>query len=297
MKSKIQIKNITDLSLRETVESDIRQKINCITVDCKRVVSQFSSPTYLNALSAILVLSGRGSICINYKSYQIKEDMLLLLSSSHLFYFYDCSEDFKCICLFVSKVYMDDMDTTDMIYKRIRYGVRLYNEPVVALSQANALVIFDRMKRVDKSISYTEHYYYKEVILNSLFAFYLDLSDILERQMTLPGNDSITRYESVIKSFIELLVIHYREEHKVEFYASELNLSSNYLTLIVKQVTGQSVSDFIYEMLYSEARTLLSHSKLSVQEIAAKLNFSDQSSFGKFFKRKSGLSPKEFRKE
>ena len=56
MKSKIQIKNITDLSLRETVESDIRQKINCITVDCKRVVSQFSSPTYLNALSAILVL-------------------------------------------------------------------------------------------------------------------------------------------------------------------------------------------------------------------------------------------------
>jgi len=153
------------------------------------------------------------------------------------------------------------------------------------------------MKRVDKSISYTEHYYYKEVILNSLFAFYLDLSDILERQMTLPGNDSITRYESVIKSFIELLVIHYREEHKVEFYASELNLSSHYLTLIVKQVTGQSVSDFIYEMLYSEARTLLSHSKLSVQEIAAKLNFSDQSSFGKFFKRKSGLSPKEFRKE
>ena len=83
----------------------------------------------------------------------------------------------------------------------------------------------------------------------------------------------------------------------MEFYASELNLSSHYLTLIVKQVTGQSVSDFIYEMLYSEARTLLSHSKLSVQEIAAKLNFSDQSSFGKFFKRKSGLSPKEFRKE
>ena len=46
----------------------------------------------------------------------------------------------------------------------------------------------------------------------------------------------------------------------------------------MKRVTGQSVADFIFEMLYSEARTLLTHSKLSIQEIASSLNFSDQSS-------------------
>ena len=50
-------------------------------------------------------------------------------------------------------------------------------------------------------------------------------------------------------------------------------------------------------MLFSEARNLLTHSKLSVQEIATTLNFSDQSSFGKFFKRKAGISPVDFRKD
>lgn len=74
-------------------------------------------------------------------------------------------------------------------------------------------------------------------------------------------------------------------------------MSPHYLTLIVKHVTGQSASDFIFEMLYSEARNLLTHSKLSIQEIASKLNFSDQSSFGKFFKRKAGVSPFDFRRE
>ena len=49
-------------------------------------------------------------------------------------------------------------------------------------------------------------------------------------------------------------------------------------------------------MLYSEACTLLSYSQLSIQEIATVMNFSDQSSFGKFFRKKSGLSPIEFRK-
>lgn len=50
-------------------------------------------------------------------------------------------------------------------------------------------------------------------------------------------------------------------------------------------------------MLFSEARNLLTHSKLTVQEIATVLNFSDQSAFGKFFKRKAGVSPVDFRRE
>ena len=107
----------------------------------------------------------------------------------------------------------------------------------------------------------------------------------------------MVRYETVTKSFIELLTMYYREEHKVSCYASKLNITPHYLTWVVKRVTGQTASDFIFEMLYSEARNLLTHSKLSIQEITTKLNFADQTSFGQFFKRNSSLSPIEFRKQ
>lgn len=297
MKSEIHIKNIGELFPDRGETSDLRKKVNCLTIGYQDVVSQFSSPVYFDALISILVLSGTGTVCVNYKAYPLGADHLLVLSSSHLFNFGDCSSDFKCLCLLVSKEFIHEMDSTEMIYHRVKYGVRLYSTPIVKLGRDNAVLLSRRMFAVSETIDCSDHFYYKEMVLNCLFTFYLDLSNVLERYAVAHGEGNLTRYESTIKSFIELLVAHYREEHKVEFYAARLNLSAHYLTLIVKRVTGQSVCDFVFEMLYSDARTLLTQSKLSVQEIATLLNFSDQSSFGKFFKRKAGVSPVDFRKK
>lgn len=266
-------------------------------LDDKSVSAQFSSPLFLNAATALFVLCGTSSIHINYKVHSLKKGTLVILSASHLFSFGECSRDFRCLGLFVSKEFMEEMDSTDMIYRRIKYGVRLYNMPVIRLSEPQFALLAERVLAIERTIADTDHLYQKEMILNHLFTFYLDLSNILDRRTGFQGENNLNRYESIIKSFIELLVNHYRKEHKVAFYASHLNISAHYLTLIVKRITGQSVRDFIFEMLYSEARNLLSHSKLSIQEITVALNFSDQSSFGKFFKRKSGISPLDYRKE
>ena len=297
MKNQNYIKNINELRLYGIEKNSMREKINCIPITCNDVLSQLSSPIYINATIAILVLSGTATLSVNDKDYNLKSNSIALLSSSHLFLLSHCSSDFNAQCLFVSKEFMDEMDSTDMIYKRIKYGVMLYNAPVMQLKDLQASLLLERITTINKVIDDPDHYYYKEMILNSLFAFYLDLSNIIERNIDRGNADNQTRYENIIKSFIGLLVDNYRKEHKAEFYASQLNITAHYLTLIVKRITGQSVSDFIFEMLYSEARNLLTHSKLSIQEIANGLNFSDQSSFGKFFKRKSGVSPVEFRKE
>lgn len=296
MKNTIHIRNIVEILPPSDFQEGVGNKIARVSLDCRTVNSQLSEAMFLNAAIAILVLSGTGVLSANYKSHTIQPDSILLLSASHLFKLSDCSDDFKCLCLFVSKEFMEEMDSTDMIYKRIKYGVRLFNAPVVRLNPDHTRLLEKRIHAVGEAIGNTKHLYYKEMVLNCLFTFYLDLSDIIDRQLNFYEEGCLNRYESLIKSFIELLINNYRKEHKVEFYASELNVSAHYLTLIVKRVTGQSVCNFIFEMLYSDARTLLIHSKLSIQEITVLLNFSDQSSFGKFFKRKSGVSPADFRK-
>jgi AraC family transcriptional regulator, transcriptional activator of pobA len=297
VKNSVHIKNIGELLSLPYLANDIRTRINSLVLDCNLVERQLSAPVFLNAATIILVLSGTAQLNINYRSYFIQANTAVLLSASHLFHFRDCSPDFSGLCLLVSKEFMDEMDSTDMIYRRIRYGVKLYNTPMVGLNEEDSILIRDRMLAVGKVIGQPGHLYYKEVILNSLFAFYLDFSNIIDRKEEFKGEGNLNRYESVIKAFIELLVRHYRKEHKVEFYATKLNLSAHYLTLIVKRITGQSVCDFIFEMLFSEARNLLKHSPLSIQEITAELHFSDQSAFGKFFKRKSGFSPIDYRKK
>ncbi|WP_108212345.1 hypothetical protein [Pontibacter mucosus] len=61
-----------------------------------------------------------------------------------------------------------------------------------------------------------------------------------------------------------MLVDHYSLEHHVHFYANQLHITPHYLTLVVKRMTGHTVADFIFLMLYGEARLLL-QPQLSIQ--------------------------------
>ncbi len=290
------IKNIHEISFVNVSEGDLRQRVISVQVSGEELNTHFSISTHLDAFIAILVLSGDADIQINYKNHALHAGSIVLLSASHLFRFTRISKDIRCRLFFVSRLFMDEMDSTDMINRRVKYGVRLYGSPVLRLQLADMKSIGRKMEYIESAIANKAHLYYKEVVLNTVFAFYLDLSNIIDQQPNLQSESNLTRYEAIIQGFINLLSVHYRREHKVDFYASKLNLSTHHLTHILKSITGQTASDFIAEMLFSEARTLLIHSKLSVQQIAMRLNFADQSSFGKFFKRKAGMSPADFRK-
>lgn len=64
-----------------------------------------------------------------------------------------------------------------------------------------------------------------------------------------------------------------------------------------KKAYGKNANALIDERLAEKARQYLADERYSVQQVADMLNFSDQSAFGKFFKRIAGVSPKTFREE
>lgn len=81
----------------------------------------------------------------------------------------------------------------------------------------------------------------------------------------------------------------------VQFIARELNVSPNYLSRLLKTLTGQSTQQFIHDKLIDKAKEKLSTTDLSVSEIAYELGFEHPQSFTKLFKSKTNLSPLEFR--
>ena len=70
-----------------------------------------------------------------------------------------------------------------------------------------------------------------------------------------------------------------------------MNITPNYLSRIVKRITGKTVIDCINEMLAIEATWLLKSTRLTVAQIADRLNFASSPSFDKFYKRMRGCSP------
>lgn len=95
--------------------------------------------------------------------------------------------------------------------------------------------------------------------------------------------------------FMRLLEENYKQHHSIKFYSDKMSLSPKYLSLMIKKVSGKLATEWIDEYVILEAKNLIKYSSMSIQEISYALNFPNQSFFGKYFKRHTGLSPKAYR--
>ena len=92
------------------------------------------------------------------------------------------------------------------------------------------------------------------------------------------------------------LAQHFREHRDVSFYAEKACLSSKHFSAVVKQETGQTAAYWIHRQVVAEAKMLLHVRRdLSVQVIADMLGFEEQSTFSRYFRRETGMSPSDFR--
>ncbi len=108
-------------------------------------------------------------------------------------------------------------------------------------------------------------------------------------------NHALSRAEQICGQFQTLVEVNCMQQHTVEWYANQMHLSPKYLSNVLKQTLGASPNTYIDEALVRQAKSLLTSTSLSVQEIADLLGFRNQSHFGTFFKRRTGVSPKVFK--
>ena len=131
--------------------------------------------------------------------------------------------------------------------------------------------------------------------------FYILLTDMADMMWNIYGKGSpshlsdMTRSDKILKDFTELLGQHIMTETSVGFYAEKLCITKKYLSLIVKQKTHVNISTIISVIRTETASRMLRDPEMTIQQIASAMSFSDQSSFGKFFKKHTGVSPLKYR--
>lgn len=148
---------------------------------------------------------------------------------------------------------------------------------------------------VSDAMENPRHISLRDFLQNMLRAYMSELMDIVFRQRDLSKSDGARGGSGLILHFLYLLNNHYSVHHEVKWYAEQLSVSPNSLSVALKNAYGKSANRFIDERLLEKAQQYLSDDSYSIQQVADMLNFSDQSAFGKFFKRIAGVSPKAFR--
>lgn len=107
---------------------------------------------------------------------------------------------------------------------------------------------------------------------------------------------SYTRKQLLFHRFMHLIHEHAAQEHQVTFYAGKLCITPRYLNEITVSATnGKTPKDLIDEQLTAEIKVQLNNPDLSIAEIAANCRFPDSSYLSRFFRKHTGISPREFR--
>jgi AraC-like DNA-binding protein len=130
-----------------------------------------------------------------------------------------------------------------------------------------------------------------EVLLTYAERFYQ--RQFITRKIT--NHKILNRLEEILTEYFNDDALINKGLPTVQYVADRLHVSPNYLSGLLKVLTGQSTQQHIHEKLIEKAKEKLSTTDLSVSEIAYALGFEHPQSFSKLFKTKTNLSPLEFR--
>ncbi|HNY02239.1 MAG TPA: AraC family transcriptional regulator, partial [Bacteroidales bacterium] len=134
-------------------------------------------------------------------------------------------------------------------------------------------------------------------LLRHLLQAVLSKLESATRQQFLDSRSTRNSQVITFNNFLKILEYNYKRPVGVDFYADKLNMSSRNLNLISGSVFGKSISDIIETRKMIEARNQLLNSERIIAEIGFDLGYSEKSYFTRVFRKRTGKTPTEFRRE
>lgn len=267
-------------------------KMLCLETDAQMTSLTKQTQGFLACYTFTLVTRGELTLTYNGREIRLRAGDLYIYSPGMAVTVNAISDDYRGFCLLADEsATLETPEVRDMISLAYKPVMQL-NEPKLTLPAETAASFEARMREIIAYL-HSDHLY-KQQILRMLYAvFLLDFHNIKEK---VEAHGHIPhRMEEIFIGFNRLLPQHFAEHHDIGFYANELNITPDYLSRIVKRVSGRTVVDYINQMLVMEAAFLLRTSQLSISQIADRLHFADLPSFSKFFSRLKGMSPRKYR--
>ena len=259
------------------------------------VNSQVNKPGKMNALAIIICKKGKMEVTCNFRKFILTENTVFISQPQNTLSL-SVTENFDGFIMA-----SEDQELSDYTIdpKHIPQLLdKAYSSPLISIKEEECTKICRAMEMISEYIKEkTETPFKSSIIKSALSTFAYLLADILYSHM--PDIEyelrSMKREKEHFNRFLTLLSGNYLQHREVGWYADKMNLTPRYLTTTIRRISGYTVSEWINKFTIKDAKYLLKHSDMTVQQVAYELNFPNQSFFGKFFKKHAGMSPGKYR--
>ena len=255
-------------------------------------LKNFRFPLKIDKVIQIVVLSGRMSCLVDLKSYSVQAPAMAIILPGQVLESLEYDEEFKTLTMIMSKGFTDSFNLPVSLQERLFIQTNHFH-PISQEVLEVYVSCFDQIKNVIKQ---KDNPYRREIIKCLFSAYYYGLGYYIHNANSENKRTVVMTYQQELcERFITLVSENYKEKREIGYYANKLCVSNKYLSSLLKQETGLTALQWIEKYVVLYAKSCLSSTSMTVQQISYELFFPSQSVFGKYFKRVEGISPKQYR--
>lgn len=250
-------------------------------------------PRYLNESIGGVCICGTATIQVFGIDFKIEKGAVVTLLPWQLVSIKDVSEDFSITFFKVSLVmFMDSLSTL----WRLRPGFFFYMRKHISSKpdEDNIERFLNFCELLDYRTKYAPAISRRESIMQLLRVYYWDIYAIY---ISCSSRQDITytHKEELAFKFMQMIIEEHSPDKDVAYYACKLSISPKYLTNLIRSISGHSAHEWIVYYTIIEIKALLRETSMDLKSIVFRVNFPDQATLTRFFRRYAGMTPSKYR--
>lgn len=268
-------------------------------VDSSLINAGSEKPLIKGLHTIIIVISGEIKISLQNKVLSLGQNSLADIIHDNSYTLLSATENLHAYMLVMTKEYMDRL-TSGGIPATVDYVLNIKKEPLIPVKPEHISIFLKELFDIKRTFENTEHLFLTHVLRFQIWIFLAEIANYqseekeVQRKKVMRPTD---RQKTLYLQFMKILPLYIEKEHSVDFYASTLCVTPQYLGRIVRNMSDRTIHFWINETLINEIGRRLAETDMSIQQIADELNFSEQATMTKFFKKHKGVSPLRYRQQ
>lgn len=233
-----------------------------------------------------VVLGGEACCTVNLEERRLAAGDIVLLRHGSIIRFGSISPDYSMVGMLASRPTV----------------LRLMGGTLPPLLQGSGAVVLKGMgaqasgfaERTVRGVwDFVNAFGYQPDVVGTMVKTMVAFVDMLHRRS---ADAALPSRGNLLSRYLQLVNAHCLEHRDIAFYAARLHLSQHYCSTLVSTLSGCTAKEWIDRAVTQHAQLMLQDSDLSVKQLAARLGFDSPSFFCRFFKRRVGMTPMEYRR-
>lgn len=297
----VNIRELKHLSQGSIVNDNLSDDLFVAEMHYESKMDIIEYPCRFHGYMAFFCIKGEFEVEINLKKFTIRKDSMFIYTPGNIVRVTNIDPKEKESVHFVVVAISEDlMSSTRFDFSKLyNESLRLLESPCVVINENERELCrkyFDLIQEVSKMRMPNMRESVAALISSIFYLMGAMWTDRLTAAKKNGGDEMSTRSKIVLEDFLLLVRDYHTKERSLSFYADKLYLTPKYLSKLIKSVSGKSAHEWIDSFVILEAKNLLKYSDMSIKSIVYELNFPNQTTFYRFFKTKTGMTPSEYRK-